>query len=585
MAKFANGFPVNELGEVVVTRGVGHSTIVGTLPPDLIPVDNITGGIKLNKVAQLATDAAGNVATLQLGGQRVFATPDYIAPSDLNFQNVRLVTVPKVITLPTPYGPGTAANLTAECTHPGMVYEKNGWQGYRYWMAYTPYPGADSAYENPCICASNDGENFKLPAGAPNPLFPKPVEPTGYNSDTHLFMMPDKSKMILIWRARGVSISGTNYNVLYVTESADGRSWTVPVNIWQGAVGSSDMASPSLWYDGTNWNIVAHNLDAGGFPVRYMQSANLYSGWPATPSTLTITHPTGGTWWHSFWVRLSSGKIVALMQDGNSGGGGLFWAETTDMTTFQVGPLNFGKVGFYRSSFVIEQADNGDYWLRMYTARISEGFYIRMGLARFDREDWRRKQLSNFAAVVSGQAAGITGYIGADTFNRADSSTGLGNATSGQTYTQDTGPTNVIGISSKRAYNATSSNCRALVNMGVSDFTYSLRVISVGAGAQAWAIVRASNSTNFWRVGVASGAWTVQKIVAGNFGDTNVTTLAYFAENDILRIVCNGNKITAYVNDMEIWSKIDTFNNTATQVGFQMSGNTSYVDRLSVVSV
>lgn len=535
--------------------------------------------------AQIAADSSGNSAKLQSGSNRFFATPDYIEPADLNFQNVRLVTMPKTVNLPTPYGPGSAANLTAECTHPGTIYEKNGWQGYRYWMAYTPYPGADSAYENPCIRASNDGESFELPAGAPNPLFPKPVSVGGYNSDTHLFLMPDRSKLILIWRARGVAIGGSNYNVLYVSESTDGRSWTTPVNIWQGAVGSSDMAAPSIWYDGVNWNIVAHNLDVGGFPMRYMQSPTLYSGWPATPNALTITHPTGGTWWHSFWVQLAGGKIVALMQDGNSGGGGLFWIETLNMTTFQVSPLNFGKSGFYRSSFVIEQADNGDYWLRMYTARISGGFYIRTGLARFDRDDWQRRQLASFAGIVSGQAAGITGYVGADTFNRADSSTGLGNATSGQTYTQDTGPTNVIGISSKRAYNVTTANCRALVNMGVADFVYSLRVISVGAGSQVWAIVRASGSTNYWRIGVNGGAWVVQKIVAGVVGDINVTTLAYFADNDLLRIVCNGNKVIAYVNDIEIFSTIDTFNAGATQVGFQMSGNTSYVDRPSVVAV
>ena len=101
--------------------------------------------------------------------------------------------------------------------------------------------------------------------------------------------MPDKSKLILIWRARGINISGTNYNVLYVTESSDGRAWSTPVNIWQGVVGSSDMAAPSIWHDGTNWNIVAHNLDVGGYPVRYMQSVDLYSGWPGTPSTLTIS--------------------------------------------------------------------------------------------------------------------------------------------------------------------------------------------------------------------------------------------------------------------------------------------------------
>ena len=573
-----NGYPQ----QAVVSMSASEETRLVGLGIASFDLDGPAENVRM---AQLATDAGGNSAKLRLGASRIFATPDYIAPADLNFQNVRLVTMPKAINPPTPYGPGTEANLTAECTHPGMVYEKNGWQGYRYWMVYTPYPGAASTYENPCICASNDGENFELPAGAPNPLFPKPSDVLAYNSDTHLFMMPDKSKLILIWKARGINISGTDYNVLYVTESTDGRSWTTPVNIWQGGVGSSDMASPSLWYDGTNWNIVAHNIEVGGYPVRYMQSANLYSGWPDTPSTLTVTHPTGGTWWHSFWVRLSSGKIAALIQDGNSGGGGLFWVETLDMSTFQVSPLNFGKIGFYRSSFVIEQADNGDYWLRMFTSRISGGFYIRMGLARFDRDDWQRRQLASFAGIVSGQAAGIAGYVGADTFNRADSATGLGNATSGQTYTQDTGPTNVIGISSKRAYNVTSSNCRALVNMGVSDFVYSLRVISVGSGSQVWMIVRASGSTNYWRIGVNGGAWCVQKIASGVVGDTSVTTLAYFADNDVLRIVCNGNKITAYVNDMEIWSKIDTFNNTATQVGFQMAGNTSYVDRLSVVAV
>ncbi len=84
MAKFANGLPVNELGEVVVTSGVGSSNIVGTLPPDLIPVDNTTGGIKLNKVALLETDAGGrnridgiysgdDRAVLVIGGDHPYA--------------------------------------------------------------------------------------------------------------------------------------------------------------------------------------------------------------------------------------------------------------------------------------------------------------------------------------------------------------------------------------------------------------------------------------------------------------------------------------------------------------------------------
>lgn len=60
MAKFSQGLPVNELGEIVVSSGSGSSNIVGTVPINAIPVDSITGGLRLNKVAQLATDGAVN---------------------------------------------------------------------------------------------------------------------------------------------------------------------------------------------------------------------------------------------------------------------------------------------------------------------------------------------------------------------------------------------------------------------------------------------------------------------------------------------------------------------------------------------
>lgn len=56
MAKYQQGFPVNENGEIVVSSGSGSSNIVGTLPIDVLPVDGVTGGLKLANVAMLATD-------------------------------------------------------------------------------------------------------------------------------------------------------------------------------------------------------------------------------------------------------------------------------------------------------------------------------------------------------------------------------------------------------------------------------------------------------------------------------------------------------------------------------------------------
>ena len=67
MAKYQQGFPVNENGEIVVSSGNGGNTVSSTLPIDQIPVDDTTGGLKLANVAMLVTDGGGH-QTLAHGG-------------------------------------------------------------------------------------------------------------------------------------------------------------------------------------------------------------------------------------------------------------------------------------------------------------------------------------------------------------------------------------------------------------------------------------------------------------------------------------------------------------------------------------
>ena len=47
-----------------------------------------------------------------------------------------------------------------EFTHPSVLYFEKGFNGYKYWMAYTPYHNCNVNIENPCIAVSNDGINF-----------------------------------------------------------------------------------------------------------------------------------------------------------------------------------------------------------------------------------------------------------------------------------------------------------------------------------------------------------------------------------------------------------------------------------------
>ncbi len=55
-----------------------------------------------------------------------------------------------------------------QTVHPDIYYNASGWNGYKYWMAITPYP--DAAHENPSILVSNDGFSWAVPPGLTNPI-------------------------------------------------------------------------------------------------------------------------------------------------------------------------------------------------------------------------------------------------------------------------------------------------------------------------------------------------------------------------------------------------------------------------------
>jgi|GEM_PF-2888962 len=78
------------------------------------------------------------------------------------------------LTIPTSDG-------TGQCVHPSVVYLPEGFGGYKYWMAMTPYPNLNYETEFPEIVASNDGVTWEVPEGITNPI------------DTDDSFMPDPS--------------------------------------------------------------------------------------------------------------------------------------------------------------------------------------------------------------------------------------------------------------------------------------------------------------------------------------------------------------------------------------------------------
>ena len=74
--------------------------------------------------------------------------------------------------------------------HPKVLYFADGWNGYRYWMAYTPYPYCEDSLENPCLAVSDDGYTWFAPDGVKNPVtgYPPTFENSAHYSDPHLLM-------------------------------------------------------------------------------------------------------------------------------------------------------------------------------------------------------------------------------------------------------------------------------------------------------------------------------------------------------------------------------------------------------------
>lgn len=138
--------------------------------------------------------------------------------------------------------------------HPKVISFKEKWHGYKYWMAYTPYPLADSSKENPVINVSNDRKKWVNPDGIKNPLdIPYKINKKIYNSDTHLLYNEDNDTLELFWRFvddeqnkiiiyRMISKDGVNWNKKEVFLESDNRI-------------KSDFVSPAIYYNDHKYHI------------------------------------------------------------------------------------------------------------------------------------------------------------------------------------------------------------------------------------------------------------------------------------------------------------------------------------------
>ena len=259
------------------------------------------------------------------------------------------------LTIPTHVSPSGG-----ETTHPSVVYFPDGWNGYRYWMAHTPYPASNDTHEDPNICASHDGVKWVVPSGLVNPLDNAPGYPK-YNSDTDLvFAM---GKLWCFWRYQDTGAGATSQNI-FVRTSTDGVTWTPKQLVQQSNNTIKQYNSPTFVFENGRWTMWA--VDIAVSPYRMVRCVSngdspLLGKWG--PETVcSVPAVSGRDLWHVEIKRVGQ-KLVGILSDcvaGQNGAlGDLYLIDSVDGLTWRRGgsqliprTLAGQHTALYRSSFV-----------------------------------------------------------------------------------------------------------------------------------------------------------------------------------------------------------------------------------------
>ena len=248
--------------------------------------------------------------------------------------------------------------------HPSVVTHPSGatWNGYRYWMAHTPFPS--DVRENPEICASNDGVNWVVPTGLVNPISTlQRAYDMGYDywADTELTWSPDGTQLWCYFKGTKTAAK----NEFLRQTSTDGITWTPAALV----VTHAEMAgvSPAIVRNPTGYEMFDFRDNS-----MYRRTSTDGITWSArVKCTIPALPATTSSWWHLAVVK-RDGIYHALPT--TSGGPNVqrhyYWTSTDGQTWTQTNPApaiplsvtRFDEGGHYRATFLPARSGMAGLW-------------------------------------------------------------------------------------------------------------------------------------------------------------------------------------------------------------------------------
>ena len=243
--------------------------------------------------------------------------------------------------------------------HPKVVTFNEKWNGYKYWMSYTPFPESDATRENPHIVASNDLINWEMPNGFKNPL----AEPSfkgknRYYSDSHLTYNYDLDRLECYFR-----YVNDKYNrcVIYRMYTTDGINWSEKETVQVSEDRKNlDYISPAIIYeDGIYkiWYVTKKKY------IVYAEADNNCMNWK-TVREFYPEFPTKLLTWHLDVIKSDKGYemiIVGIKNFKDRKTASLYYTYSEDNINWQkctkiLSPTkntdNWDNRGIYRSSII-----------------------------------------------------------------------------------------------------------------------------------------------------------------------------------------------------------------------------------------
>lgn len=280
--------------------------------------------------------------------------------------------------------------------HPSVLYFPNSWNGWKYWMAETPFSPKCKPYvdrnECPSIHLSNDGITWTIPEGLTNPLvnFGKEGELNlDYYSDPHLVMVGNRMECWYRLTQRYGDANNRDKVSLRRIFSYNGKIWSeeeIISELWKcdKNKGLGNMVvSPALIYSADKGYTMWYVNSEDHYGIREIAVSTSINGKQWSNATICTLSKKEINPWHIDVMKDIDGNLLMTIYDKKdltlwNSTDGINWNFITTLLSPSNIIGSFYCNGLYRSSLV---HDNENYKL-YFSAYDHKNTYI--GLCTFD---------------------------------------------------------------------------------------------------------------------------------------------------------------------------------------------------------